>query len=481
MAGFQIETGTAHGRGFVGTDATGICSLFYTWITKAYAAGGPLWYIHDDFSANAAKTCAYTDVNTTNETVTLTGHGFSTGHEVQVSTSGGLPSGLSAGTSYYIIRVDADTIKLADNHAYAMAGTAINLGSQGTGNHTVTPYEFFIVVTDTDTPVLNDYNTGPSGTAPKFLKVGYRVSEAGYIRVYTYLWWDNTDKRGEGLVAGYRIATYDDADYAYDFRGGAEQMNILARLGTAWTFARIDDFTGDTNFLEAATKVGVLQSGITAGSSEVLQLDTGQAGNFTQDKYYYIFDLDGHTWVNYIKCTNVDLVNDQITADVLSWNFPTGAVVSSYAHRYYIHGVGNGSSTTKENICVFNTVLPYYSGGSGYIIHDQTRGPYLLYGMASFDFMYNILTRSDPDDLGYFACQKNSLCEKYRPNDSQSTETSMNRCYGVTKNLYATSLGTMAVMLDYRTISATDWLYLVVDYYYSTTIALLISNTEAAS
>jgi hypothetical protein len=59
------------------------------------------------------------------------------GDTVQVSTTGGLPTNLSASTTYYIIDASSNTIKFATTLVNARAGTAINLGSQGTGNHTI--------------------------------------------------------------------------------------------------------------------------------------------------------------------------------------------------------------------------------------------------------------------------------------------------------------------------------------------------------
>ena len=79
----------------------------------------------------------HTDVNTTAETLTVTGHGFSTGEAViykePTTTSSSTVGGLSEGTTYYVIKVDTNTIKLATNSANATAGTAINLTATGSG------------------------------------------------------------------------------------------------------------------------------------------------------------------------------------------------------------------------------------------------------------------------------------------------------------------------------------------------------------
>lgn len=61
-----------------------------------------------------------------------------TGTAVTVSTTTTLPSGLSASTNYFIIKLSSTTFKLATNISNANAATAIDITSTGTGTHTVT-------------------------------------------------------------------------------------------------------------------------------------------------------------------------------------------------------------------------------------------------------------------------------------------------------------------------------------------------------
>jgi hypothetical protein len=74
-----------------------------------------------------------------------TAHGLTTGTKVWVSSAGTLPTGLSASTDYYVIRVDADNIKFATSITNANAGTAIAWTDDGTGVHTVTPKHIITV------------------------------------------------------------------------------------------------------------------------------------------------------------------------------------------------------------------------------------------------------------------------------------------------------------------------------------------------
>ena len=79
------------------------------------------------------------EVDTSTEVISIPSHGFSTGLKGQLTTTGGLPTGLSLATDYYVISVSSSTIKLASSLANASAGTAINISTQGTGVHTFTP------------------------------------------------------------------------------------------------------------------------------------------------------------------------------------------------------------------------------------------------------------------------------------------------------------------------------------------------------
>jgi len=86
-----------------------------------------------------SNTFADEDVDVDANTITNAAHGYYTGLKVAATTTGTLPAGLSA-TDYYVIRVDADTIKLATSAANAIAGTAVDItAAAGGGTHTLTP------------------------------------------------------------------------------------------------------------------------------------------------------------------------------------------------------------------------------------------------------------------------------------------------------------------------------------------------------
>ena len=67
-------------------------------------------------------------VNATNETIQIKNHGYITGDIVYYTVSlNAVISGLTSGTTYYVIVVDGSRIKLAITSANALAGTAINI------------------------------------------------------------------------------------------------------------------------------------------------------------------------------------------------------------------------------------------------------------------------------------------------------------------------------------------------------------------
>lgn len=83
---------------------------------------------------------AFSAPNTTTEAVTATAHGKATGFgPVRLAQSGGaLPTGLSGSTDYWLIVVDANTVKFATSLALALAGTAVDITAAGSGTFSMT-------------------------------------------------------------------------------------------------------------------------------------------------------------------------------------------------------------------------------------------------------------------------------------------------------------------------------------------------------
>jgi len=65
---------------------------------------------------------------------TSVAHGFANGAPVKLATNGALPTGLTAGTTYYVVSTATDTFGLSAT----VGGSAINTSGTQSGTHTVT-------------------------------------------------------------------------------------------------------------------------------------------------------------------------------------------------------------------------------------------------------------------------------------------------------------------------------------------------------
>ena len=74
--------------------------------------------------------------------VTRATHGLSTGQVVYLTTTGALPTGLTASTRYWVNVVTSSTFTLATSLANALAGTVIATSGTQSGTHTVYSADF---------------------------------------------------------------------------------------------------------------------------------------------------------------------------------------------------------------------------------------------------------------------------------------------------------------------------------------------------
>ena len=92
--------------------------------------------IEYDF-ATTSQSGTFTDseVSVANDTITIEDHGFQDNDTVALTTSGTLPTGLSATTVYYVISATKDTFKLSTS----AGGSAVDItAASGGGTHTAT-------------------------------------------------------------------------------------------------------------------------------------------------------------------------------------------------------------------------------------------------------------------------------------------------------------------------------------------------------
>ena len=116
-------------------------------IIESAAISAPTGYLAADGTAKARSTYSalygaitedkgeFTVTIASPGVISLSTHGLSTGHCVELTTTGALPTGLSENTNYYVIYNDADSFWLATSLANAIAGTKIDTSGTQSGTH----------------------------------------------------------------------------------------------------------------------------------------------------------------------------------------------------------------------------------------------------------------------------------------------------------------------------------------------------------
>ena len=107
-----------------------------------------------------AFTSNSTNVSTTNNTITLSSHGLATGDPVYYYAASNAIGGLNNSNVYYVISVDANTIKLASTSGNAAGGTAISLTSAPGSDTTQYIYQGINIYTDIIFSANHGFKTG---------------------------------------------------------------------------------------------------------------------------------------------------------------------------------------------------------------------------------------------------------------------------------------------------------------------------------
>lgn len=135
--------------------------------------------INDTFSfIPTYQSFAPADVNTSTEVITLPSAAeFTTGKPIVFSSSGTLPTGLAAGTTYYAIYVSSTTIKVATSALNASIGSAVDISATGSGVHRVRSSYVFGNKDEI-------WKSGRKGKLTRFWNTDYRNPEASdYIKL----------------------------------------------------------------------------------------------------------------------------------------------------------------------------------------------------------------------------------------------------------------------------------------------------------
>jgi hypothetical protein len=106
-----------------------------------HSSGYNVWVDGKSVTFSASTNKSVSAVSTTNDTLTVTGHGYVDNQAIAFISSADTPAPLQAGKIYYAEVVDANTIKVRDTEG----GPAINLTAAGSGTITVSDVRVFTI------------------------------------------------------------------------------------------------------------------------------------------------------------------------------------------------------------------------------------------------------------------------------------------------------------------------------------------------
>ena len=155
-----------------------------------------------------------------NEINFASSHGLGTGEPVQLTISGTLAN-FNATSTYYVIVVDADEIKLASTLANALAGTAIAIESSDSGTVTLTRLDsyaaFFVSTSPGGDEVVATTDSGQDPSAAQNLKISFESSFRGSLTGLQLRCLSGTEAN-----VGFARAIHD-----VKFVGGSDNINVL--------------------------------------------------------------------------------------------------------------------------------------------------------------------------------------------------------------------------------------------------------------
>jgi hypothetical protein len=152
------------------------------------------------------------DVTVGSDLINEVAHGFRTNDLVRLTTTGVLPAGLALATDYYVIRVDADNIKLASTQFNAEWGIAVDItAAAGGGTHTLTGQTQDVRALDVFAALADGEGNKISSTGGS-LNVNMTNSPTITVNMDGVYSGGNTDPDNAGLIAHTRAVAPGDAE-----------------------------------------------------------------------------------------------------------------------------------------------------------------------------------------------------------------------------------------------------------------------------
>lgn len=242
----------------------------------------------------------YTDVNTTAETITIVGHTFVNGDRIIYTAGTTGIGGLNTNTLYYVVNVSGNTFQLS----LTQGGGAINISSQGSGNHTFG--EGFRV-----------YSSNGESADRITEYVNIFITTANAISVQAYYSWDASTHDGVGSSQIYaNITTSDTGFYAWIY-GNKNIVVFHAKVSSTYYATGFGHLP--KRFWPTLT---TFTSSASAGSAVVINVS--DTTNFYIGKYYQIV---GATNEGRDKVLVTAKTSNTLTISNLPRNYSSGSFI----------------------------------------------------------------------------------------------------------------------------------------------------------
>lgn len=165
--------------------------------------------------------------------ITFNSHNLATGDSFTITTTGALPTGLVAGTTYYVTNSSTNTFNVSTTYANAIAGTKINTSGTQSGTHTINPSDKYYLDSIPGTPNilsnLTNYRIGNNAATlsglNKSIIFNDSVLDLGYVAPYDQFvlaaYFTNATTCSVVFSSGAASATY-------TFNGTTNAYNVMA-------------------------------------------------------------------------------------------------------------------------------------------------------------------------------------------------------------------------------------------------------------
>ena len=284
-------------------------------------------------------------VSIANNTLTFNNHRFVTGQKVTYNDGGGTAIGCLSDGSYFIIKVDQSTIKLASSASNAAAGTAINLTSGAAGgSHTLN-----IAFDGVNTKFKATFNNGTKAKISRAAQLSLSIN--GVLQQPQ----DTTSP-----TVGYGI----EADSTIVFSTAPESSDVIfgSFIGEVAASFDIADNTVDEFTANGSTTTFTLSKTVSSSNDLLVTLDgvTQYPNTQSTTRAYSVLE-------NVLTFTSAPAAGVIIQARHIGFAGASSQSVTGFYGR-----TGNVSLSSSDNVSVNNLTVAGNLDVTGDLTYDET-------------------------------------------------------------------------------------------------------------